>query len=305
MTSSAAGRAREVREQLDAARRTAAGYQDMQRLMNRYAIERFLYRLGRSTYADQFILKGALLLAIYIPDAYRSTRDADFLAFGSFDPPALRRIFAELCAEPHDDGLTFDAQTTMVQPAGADREYPGYTVTIPARLGDANCDLRLDIGFGEAVVPVARRIDYPTILSMPSPRVRVYPLEAVIAEKFQAITYLGMSNTRMKDYHDLYEIARHCSLDGQALVTAVRATFQRRRTSIPSELPIGLSAAFYSAKARQRDWSAFLKRHGLPRRPDLATACRLIESMLLPVARAITSDEGFPGAWADGQWRTS
>ncbi len=155
--------------------------------MNRYAVERFLFRLGRSHYVERLILKGAMLLMVYLPGTARTTRDADFLAFGQLTSQSLKSILAEVCADEQDDGLAFNTSAIAVEVAGGDREYPGYTAIIPARLGHANCDIHLDIGFGQAVEPPARRIDYPTILPMPRPRIRAYALETIIAEKFQAI----------------------------------------------------------------------------------------------------------------------
>lgn len=295
-------RGHQVKAQLGAVRKASAGYQDMQRLLDRYAIERFLYRLGRSRYADQLILKGAMLLAVHIPYAYRSTRDADFLGFGRFTPQALKQMLAEICADEQDDGLTFDVSGTTVQAAGADREYPGYTVVIPTRLAEASCDIKVDIGFGEAVVPPAQRLAYPTILPMPRPDIRVYPLVTIVAEKFQALVGLGMSNSRMKDFHDLSQISRHCSLDGALLADAIRATFERRMTPVPNATPIGLTEAFHGSKRKRSEWLIFLRRHSLPRRLALADACKDIECFLIPVAQAIVAGKGPGGTWRDARW---
>jgi len=295
-------RGRQIKAELTRVRRASAGYQDMQRLLDRYAIERFLYRLGRSRHADQLVLKGAMLLAVYIPDAYRSTRDADFLAFGSFTPQGLKGMFTEICADEQDDGLQFDTSAITVQAAGADREYPGYTVVVPTRLGEAACDVKMDIGFGEAVVPPAQRLSYPTILSMPEPSIRAYPLATIVAEKFQAIVGLGMSNSRMKDFHDLSEIARHCSLDGKAIQEAVQATFARRKTTIPDQTPVALTEVFHGSRGKKADWAAFLRRHSLPKRLDLADACADIGGFLMPVARAISAGQEFGRAWKGSRW---
>jgi predicted nucleotidyltransferase component of viral defense system len=291
-----------VKAQLNRARRAAAGYQDMQRLMDRYAIERFLYRLGRSRYAERLILKGAMLLAVYLPDAYRSTRDADFLGFGTFTLAGIKRMLAEICADEQDDGLAFGVSAITVEPAGADREYPGYAVVVPARLEDTACDIKIDIGIGEAVVPPAQKLAYPTILPMPRPNIRVVPLVVVVAEKFEALTALGMSNSRMKDFYDLSQIARRCVIDGQELCEAMRATFDRRKTPLPTATPIALTAAFYDSKRKKSDWDTFLRRHSLPRRPELAAACKDIEGFLMPVAQALVTVEPFAGSWREERW---
>jgi hypothetical protein len=293
---------REVKAELDRVRRASTGYQDMQRLMDRYAIERFLYRLGRSRYADTFVLKGAMLLAVYLPAAFRSTRDADLLGFGSFTPQGIKMTLAAICSDEQDDGLVFDATDITVQSAGRDREYPGFTVVVPTRLGNGRCDIKIDIGFGEAVVPPAQKHDYPTILPMPNPRVRMYPFATVVAEKFEALVKLGMSNTRMKDFSDLSQIARHCEIDGDALGEALLATFERRRTPIPQATPLTLTAEFYDNRRKKADWNAFLRRHSLPREVNLADACADIERFLVPIARALASAQRFRSDWRGGRW---
>lgn len=296
-------RAREIRTLLDEVRRNSPTYQDMQRLMNRYAIERFLFRLGSSKYGERLILKGAMLLVLYLPHEARSTRDADFLGFGRFTEQSLKELLTEVCNEECDDGLVFNTSGITVEPAGADRGYPGYAVIIPTRLREANCDIHLDIAVGEAVEPAPQPIEYPTILNMPRPHLRACALETLIAEKFQAITYLGMSNTRLKDYYDLSEVALRCRVSGTSLRMAVAATFAQRGTPLPMEPPIGLTDAFYASRRKQKDWSAFLTRHALPAHLPLGERCISIERLVMPVARAIAAGKGFPLTWNDGAWR--
>ena len=190
-----ASRAMEIRTLLDTERRKPGPYQDMQRLLVRYSVERFLYRLGLSPYRSKFVLKGALLLAIYVPNEYRSTGDGDLLAQGHFTPERLLHLFQEVCAIYYDDGLIFDSIAIEIRDAGADREYPGYVVVIPANLGASKCNVRLDIGFGQAVTPSPHLVDYPSLLDLPKPRLRIYPLETVVVRSFTP-SFIWVCRTR-------------------------------------------------------------------------------------------------------------
>lgn len=295
-------RAQEIRALLDAERRKPGSYQDMQRLLIRYAVERFLYRLGLSSYGSKFVLKGALLLAIYISDEFRSTGDGDLLALGHFTAERLLRIFEEVCAIEHDDGLIFNPSGIEMRETGAEREYPGYAVVIPTSLGASSCNVRLDIGFGQAVTPRPQLVDYPSLLDLAKPKLRIYPLETVIAEKFHAIVHLGVSNTRLKDYHDLAEIALRSSLSGNTLCQAIKATFKRRRTQIPTELPQGLTSIFFDSRDKQSEWKAFLKRHSLRKRLSLKETSSIIADLMLPVIQACAVDHVFKLNWHDQSW---
>jgi hypothetical protein len=298
-------RAKEIRNLLDAQRRKSPGYQDMQRLLNRYATERFLYRLGQSRFENLFVLKGAMLLAIYLPDAFLTTQEVEFLLSGAFTQERLKQTLREVCAIKHEDGLTFPRAGISVQAGGSDREAPGCSAVIPARLGASNCNIHLEIRFGEAVTPSAQRITFPSLLDLPRPELRAYTLETVVAEKFQAIVHLGMSNTRLKDYHDLAEIARYNRFDGELLRRAMIAAFERRRTPIPIETPLGLGSLFFGSKQRQTDWRAFLKRHGLSKRLALEDVCRYIEVLVMPVAQACVGEEILLSTWRQGAWQHS
>lgn len=302
MTVDKAARAQEIRRMLEAERKKFVRYQDMQRLLSRYALERFLYRLGASPHAGKFVLKGALLLAIYLPDEYRSTRDGDLLAHGRYTRQSLLGMLQTICAIKQDDGLTFRPGKIDARDAGTTREYPGFVAIIPAMLGASNCDIHLDIGFGEAVTPAPATVAFPSLLKLPRPKLKVYPLETVIAEKFHAIVHLGMSNTRLKDYYDLAEIARSCQLDGATVRLAIEATFEHRRTHVPGETPAGLTSAFYDAKGKQADWKAFLRRHGLSKSGDLETACNRIEALVMPPAVACALGQAFGPVWRNEAW---
>jgi predicted nucleotidyltransferase component of viral defense system len=235
--------------------------EDAQFILQRYAAERFLYRLGHSPHREQFVLKGAALFALWGGSVYRPTRDLDFTAYGSADTEAVLRRFREICTlDVGDDGMRFDAMTLAAKPIRDETEYGGLRVVFEARLGTAQVRMQVDVGFGNAIEPAATEADYPTLLDAPAPRIRAYPQEAVIAEKLHAAVVLGERNSRLKDFYDLYVLAQQFTFDGERLARAIAATFERRRTLIEAALPAALAPRFYADAARAEQWRAYMTR---------------------------------------------
>jgi predicted nucleotidyltransferase component of viral defense system len=205
--------------------------QDFNFVLTRYALERLLYRLGQSRYAERFLLKGALLFDLWFDIPHRPTRDIDLLGFGSAEPLIAERIFRELCsavAVP-EDGMHFQPETVRVQAIRKAANYGGLRVTLSGRLANARCPVQVDLGFGDAVTPGPETVDYPSLLKdLPSPRLKAYPRETVVSEKLQALVVLGIANSRMKDYFDLWVLSWHSTFDGATLTGAIDATFARR-----------------------------------------------------------------------------
>jgi len=198
--------------------------------LTRYALERLLYRLAHSDYNGQFILKGAMLFGLWMESNHRPTRDLDLLGFGEPSNERLTEVFERLCeVEVDPDGLNFDPQSIRVAEIREGQIYMGQRVKLVAFLSTARIPVQVDVGFGDVVTPDAEEIEYPTLLDLPAPTIRAYPPETVIAEKLQAMVALGMQNSRMRDYYDLWIISRQFSFEGAALVAAVQATFNRRR----------------------------------------------------------------------------
>lgn len=169
-------------------------------VLTRYAMERFLYRLSRSLHAERFVLKGALLLLVWLGEALRPTRDADLLGFGDLSDAVLAGIFRDICGVTVDaDAMTYLADTIRVEPIRAEDDYGGQRVTLQARLGAARLSVQVDIGIGDVVTPAPEWLEYPSLLDLPRPRLRAYPRETVIAEKLHAMEYLGLRNSRMKE----------------------------------------------------------------------------------------------------------
>lgn len=202
-------------------------------VLGRYAAERFLYRLSISSVADRFVLKGAALFRIWSDTEYRPTRDIDFLGFGPSDPESIRVLVETVCAVPcQEDGLAFDTANIAVNGIRDDLTYGGQRVKLTAYLEKTRIPVQLDIGFGDAITPEAIEADYPTLLGHPAPRLRTYPRETVVAEKFEAMVKLGPANSRMKDFWDLAVLSEGFTFSFDTLASAVRATFDRRGTPL-------------------------------------------------------------------------
>ena len=238
-------------------------------VLTRFAAERFLYRLSRSPYAERFVLKGALLLLAWLGDTHRPTRDADLLGFGELSDEALMRIFVEICnTDVEPDALVFLPDTVRVEPIRGEDAYGGQRVTLDAILGAARLRVQVDIGIGDAVVPPPKWLDYPGLLDdLPHPRLRAYTPATVIAEKIHAVVFLGLRNSRMKDFFDLHALARKGGHDVGQLSDALAATFERRQTQVPADVPTGLSGTFAQDAAKRAQWKAFLGKNRLEAPP--------------------------------------
>jgi predicted nucleotidyltransferase component of viral defense system len=205
--------------------------EDFQLVLTRYLIERLLYRLSQSPHAPRFLLKGALLFALWTGRTHRPTRDLDLLGRGEARPEALAEVFRDLCSlDVQPDGVEFAADTIAVEAIREDQEYQGQRVHVEGRLDNARVRLQVDVGFGDAVTPGAEDVRYPTLLEMPAPQLKAYPRETVVAEKLQAMVMLGMANSRMKDFFDLSVLSSEFDFQGAILCKAIGATFKRRGT---------------------------------------------------------------------------
>lgn len=254
--------------------------EDFNLLLTRYALERWLYRLSVSDEQAGFILKGALLFAMWFDTPHRPTRDADFLGFGEADPALMRARLQAVCRIDCDDGMRFDAESVQVAVIREQASYDGLRATLLGWLGTARCNVQLDVGFGDAVTPAAQSMDYPVLLAdVPAPRLRVYPRETVLAEKLEAIIVLGMRNSRMKDYFDMWVLLRDGGLDIALLAQAIRATCTRRATALPAEWPTGLEDEFAVDPSKVAQWQAFLRKNGLDA-PALTEVVRELRTAL-------------------------
>lgn len=235
-----------------------ANGQSFDLVLTRFALERLLFRLSRSRHAERFVLKGAMLMMSWFDDPHRGTRDLDLLGFGDPSPEPMLATFREILAQEADDGVEFDADALRVDRIREELEYGGLRLRTTASISGARINLTIDIGFGDAVEPGAQELDYPSMLDFPRPRLRGYARETVIAEKFQAMVALGRANTRMKDFYDIWILSRSFTFEDDRLPRAIAATFERRGTAIPHELPDALTPAFADDPQKQQQWRAFV-----------------------------------------------
>ncbi|MCD9004963.1 nucleotidyl transferase AbiEii/AbiGii toxin family protein [Luteimonas sp. XNQY3] len=241
-----------------------ASKQDFNLTLTHYGLERLLYRLSVSRYADRYLLKGALLFSLWYDQPHRPTRDADLLGFGPDDVDTSVTTFREISQVEVEDGIVFDPASVAGVVIRKEAGYGGVRVDLRATLDGARITLQVDIGFGDAVTPSPEPIYYPVLLDdLPAPHLRAYPKLTVVAEKLHAICLLGMANSRMKDYFDLWVLLTEEDLAPDELRRAVQATFARRQLAMPTDLPIGLSDAFVQDPIKQRQWTAFLRKNGL------------------------------------------
>ncbi len=265
---------------LDRARRDG---DDFQRLLVRYAIERLLYRLSSTRHAEDFVLKGATLFALWMGKPHRATKDLDLLGRGTPDVERLVSIFQEIAAVAcSEDGMTFDPAGISGSPIREDAAYAGVRVVVPGELAGARIRVQVDIGLGDATVPPPPLVEVTSVLDLPQPRLRAYAPETVVAEKLEALVVLGITTSRMRDLYDLDLIRRTFAFDG-TLATAVAATFDRRGTPVPTELPIGLSDAFAADTVKRTQWTAFLRKAGGESDLELGAVIASLRAWLWPV----------------------
>lgn len=255
---------------------------DYSLLLNRFAMERLLARVSRSAHAERFLLKGALLFALWYEAPHRPTRDADLLGFGPDDAAVLIALFSEIAAMELGDGIRFDPASVQATAIREGSHYGGTRITLTARIGAARCALQIDVGFGDAVTPGPQTVVFPTLLEgFEAPVLRVYPVYTVIAEKYQAMVVLGQANSRMKDFFDLAVIARRTQLDGATLAQAIAATFARRQTALPAQRPLALTRAFSEDPAKLRQWQAFVNKNRITA-ASLGETVALLDALLWP-----------------------
>jgi len=238
--------------------------EDFQELLSRYARERLLYRLSVSEYQERFILKGALLFSYWTGAPHRPTRDMDFLGHGSPEIALLEKVFRDLCQiEVQPDGLIFQPDSVRGERIKDEEKYEGVRLHVTALMDKARITLQIDVAFGDRVVPGPEEIDFPTLLDFPAPHLQSYTRESVVAEKFEAMVKLGMLNSRMKDFFDLWSLSQEFSFEGATLSNAIKTTFETRGTAVPLESPLALTPEFYEDQQKNSQWKAFLSKSRL------------------------------------------
>lgn len=272
-----------------------------QELLQYFAMERFLYRLARSPHADRFILKGALLLTAWRAPLSRPTLDIDLAGRTDNQLDHIKELVGEVCEIAVDpDGIEFNRVSIEVSRIKEDADYEGVRVQFHATLARARIPMQLDIGFGDVITPRPTEIEYPTLLNFPAPVLQAYPRETVVAEKLEALTTLGLLNSRIKDYYDLAILSRMYPFEGERLAEAISATFRHRGTTIEAE-PIGLTRAYCDDPARTLQWRAFVRRSRFEEAAvDLTHLVEEIRLFALPVLSVVASENLFAFRWKPG-----
>jgi predicted nucleotidyltransferase component of viral defense system len=275
---------------------------DFQLVLVRYASERLLHRLMSSPYGDKFILKGAMLYLLWDAASPRTTRDIDLMGFGDSGLDHLRRMFREICLQSvTDDGLRFIPESVRAEAIREEQEYGGVRIRLYALLEKARIPIQVDIGFGNPPFPAPRRVTWPGLLDFPNAKLKVYPPEASIAEKLEAMVRFGIANSRMKDFYDIWWMASHFSFRSVVLRKSIAAVFRDRQMNIPRRLPLALQEEFYRDSMKDAQWNAFLHRvriNDIP--PSFPELGRFLRSFLVPIMEAISSDDSGKFKWKPG-----
>jgi len=273
-------------------------------LLQYFAMERFLYRLSSSPYADNFVLKGALMLTVWEAPLTRPTMDIDFLGRIENSVETLIKVTREICQQKVEpDGIVFDATDIDAERIAEDADYEGIRIRFRGSLDTARFVIQLDIGFGDVIVPSPATINYPTILDLPAPHLHGYSRETTIAEKFEAMVKLGILNSRMKDFFDIWLMSCQFNFDGSTLTEAIMKTFSTRGTKIPAQ-PFALTDAFAEDSAKVTQWRGFVRRNRLSGAPkDLAEVIVSIGAFLKPILESLATGHVFKSIWkAPGPW---
>jgi len=265
-------------------------------------MERFLYRLSQSAHVDRFILKGALMLMVWRSPELRPTMDIDMLGRTSNkEADIIAQIRDILVLDVEADGLAFDPDSIRVERITEDADYAGIRIRFLGALDAVRINMQIDIGFGDVVYPMPEESEFPTMLDLPAPRLLCYSRESSIAEKLEAMVKLGVLNSRMKDFYDIWLLSRQFDFDSSRLAEAIRLTFEQRNTTLPAEIE-AFTESFMNAK--QIQWTAFWKRlqqyHAPVSFNEVATA---VSRFLSPIIVAISSGQSNPRTWtAPGPW---
>jgi predicted nucleotidyltransferase component of viral defense system len=260
-------------------------------ILQLYMQERLLYRLSVSEYKDNFILKGGLFLFSMTGFTGRPTRDIDFLAYQiSNDMESIKEIFKNICKIEYNDGILFDSNSVLVEEIRKEAEYKGARVKLTGYLGKAKETLWVDIGFNDIVVPEVVTANYPVLLDMDYPKIKMYSFESVVAEKFEAIVSLGELNSRMKDFYDIFILLSEKKFNRDILQNAIVETFKRRGTDILKFDQV-FNKEFIEDNNRINQWKLFLKKIG-HQNIEFEHVMDAIKKSLLPIYNNIKKEKG-------------
>lgn len=231
----------------------------VQEVFKYYAMERFLYRLSISSHQRAFYLKGGLMLIVWDPMSHRATVDIDLLAKTLNSIENLQKIINEVCAvEVVPDGVKFDLDTLKLSKSQLGAEYHGISASFSAQLFTAKLPMRIDFGFSDTILPQPAVVKYPTLLNLPAPELMGYTPQTSIAEKFESIIRLGLANTRMKDFYDIWLLIHQFDFDHKELNEIIRRVIKNRGTFVESP-PVAFLESFYNNPIKKDKWNSFLR----------------------------------------------
>ena len=271
-----------------------------------YGMERFLYRVSQSKYADKFVLKGALMFTVWHVPERRTTLDIDFLAQCNNQIARIEKMIKDICKiNVVSDGLIFDPKNVKGQRIKENADYEGMRVKFVGLLERSRIPMQVDIGFGDSIYPKPKIIEYPAILDFPKARLKGYPVDSVVSEKFEAMIKLGLLNSRMKDFYDIWLMMRQFDFDGSKLTEALKRTFKHRKTCLPQHKTLFAEEIYDEKSDRQTLWKAFLIKGDIKHAPEkLSTTAREIEKFLIKPLDAVNKTERFEEEWkARGPWK--
>ena len=275
-------------------------------ILQYYGMERFLYRFSRSKYVDKFILKGALMFTVWQVFERRTTLDIDFSTRYDNQIATIEKVIRDVCkVAVTPDGLVFDLETVKGQKVKEDADYEGVRVKFRGLLERSRIAMQIDVGFGDIIYPRPKVIDYPVILDFPKPHLKGYTAESVVSEKFEAMVKLGLLNSRMKDFYDIWLMMRQFDFNGSKIAEALKRTFSHRKTSLPEDRPLFAEEIYDEKSDRQTLWKAFLKKGDIKHAPEkLHATAREIEEFLIKPVDAISKEQEFNEEWkALGPWK--
>lgn len=272
--------------------------------LQHFAIERFIYRLSKSPYADRFVLKGALMFSAWTGSMSRPTMDIDLLGNIESSIDLIVAVFKDACeTEVENDGIVYHKDTITATRITEDADYKGVRVLLRGNLSSMRLFLQIDIGFGDVIIPKPKRVKYPVLLDFPQPELNGYTMESTVAEKFQAMVKLGLLNSRMKDFYDIWLLSRRFDFKGETLIEAIEKTFEKRKTLLTSE-PTIFNSTFMQDDTKQTQWQGFIKKTKLTDAPisfeDVAGG---IKFFLQPIVVSMINQQTFRLFWAaPGPW---
>jgi len=230
---------------------------------------------------------------------HRATMDIDMLAKTSNSADNLITALQDICElQPDiDDGIIFDSSSVSGKESQANREYSGVQLKFNGELNKARIQMKVDVGFGDVISPSPSLIKYPSILQFPSPMLKGYTAETVIAEKFETIVSRGTDNSRMKDFYDIWTLQRQMDFKGSSLLEAISKTFSNRQTKLDKD-SINDLKFLGENEEKGKQWEHFIRKNQFDSQiPNFKNVVVAISLFLAPLVTAANKGANLPNRW--------